>query len=254
MKNILKKVKIDCTTYLLIILALFAGYIKNISLILLIVLIHEIGHVFFFILFKIKIQKITIFPFGGVTYVNKKLHERIYKDVLISLGGIFFQVILGVFFLILYNFDFIVSSTYSLFTLYNIRIIIFNILPIIPLDGSKFIFAILSKYLAYRDSYIIMIVLGIISLFLFIGFNFVYKVNDLILYVFLIFKLYEVIKESKYVINKFYLERVLYNHYYNEIISDYLDIKKIRIDKYYFFDIGGKYLNEKDYLRLYYFK
>ena len=88
-------------------MALLAGYIKNISIILIIVLIHELGHVFFFRIYNIEIEKIVIYPFGGVTYINKRIHERIYKDILISLGGIIFQLGLFVIFYLLYRNNFI---------------------------------------------------------------------------------------------------------------------------------------------------
>ena len=93
MKTILKRTKIDYSTYILIFLTLLAGYIKNVFLILLIVLIHELGHVFFFLLFKIEVRKIVIYPYGGMSYVNKKINERIYREILISIGGILFQIL-----------------------------------------------------------------------------------------------------------------------------------------------------------------
>ncbi len=249
MKNISRKLKIDYSTYLIILLALLAGYIKNISIIFIIVLIHELGHVFFFRIYNIEIEKIVIYPFGGVTYINKRIHERIYKDILISLGGIIFQLGLFVIFYLLYRNNFIVISTYNLFKLYNFNIILFNLIPIIPLDGSKLILTILSKYLSYKKSYRLSIIIGLLSLICYILFNFIYRVNDLILYAYLIFKLYEVIKEEKRVINKFYLERLLYDNYYNGIISNIDNIEMMRLDKYYFFKDDKKYINERDYLK-----
>ncbi len=251
MMNIFHKIKIDFSTYILILMALLAGYIKNISLILIIVIIHELGHVFFFKLFNITIEKIIIYPFGGVTYINKKIHERIYKDILISIGGIFFQIILFILFYLLYRYNIIVLSTYNLFKLYNINIIIFNLIPIIPLDGSKLLLSILTKFFPFKRSYLLMIIIGFISLLLFIIFNFVYQVNDLILYIFLIFKLIEVIKEFKYIMNKFYLERIMYNNYYDKIISNCHNINNLRLDKYYYFKEKNHYVNEKDYLKKY---
>ena len=200
-------------------------------------------------LYKIKIEKIVIYPFGGVSYINKKIHERIYKDILISMGGIIMQIILLFIVYLLYEWDVVVLSTYSLFIRYNINIIIFNLIPIIPLDGSKLLLAILSKFMAYKKSYHIMIIVGIISLVCYILGNFIYKVNDLVLDVYLVVKIYEVIKEEKQVINKFYLERLLYDNYYNAIISNIDNIDKIRIDKYYFFKDNKRYINEKDYIR-----
>ncbi len=253
MMNTLNKIKIDFSTYILILLALFAGYIKNVFVILLIVIVHEMGHIFFFKFFDIEIEKVTIYPYGGVTIVNNKLHERIYKDILISLGGVFFQIILFFVFKGLYENNLIVLTTYNIFRLYNLSIIIFNLIPIIPLDGSKLLFCLFSKFLSYKDSYIMMILTGIISLIMFIIYNYVYKLNDLVLYIFLFFKLYEVIKSFKYIMNKFYLERILYDHYYNEIINDIDDIDKLRIDKYYYFKDRNRYINEKDYIKKRYY-
>lgn len=249
MMNILNKIKIDYSTYFLILLSLLAGYIKLMFIVLIIVIVHELGHVFFFYMFKIKVDKVIIYPYGGVTFVSKKIHERIYKDILISLGGIIFQILLMGLFWLLYRNNYIVLSTYEMGIKYSLVIMIFNMLPIIPLDGSKFFLAILSKFVSYKRSYMIMILVSVISLGLFLLFNIVYKLNDMVIYIFLIFKLVEVIKEFKYVMNKFYLERVMYNHYYNGIINDEADISKLRIDKYYFFRENKGYINERDYLK-----
>ena len=78
----------------------------------------------------------------------------------------------------------------------------------------------------------------------------IYKVNDLILYIYLGMKIYEVIKEEKQVINKFYLERILYDHYYNKIINNIDDIDKMRLDKYYYFKNKKRFINERDYIRI----
>lgn len=248
MKNILDKVRIDYSTYILILIGLLSGYIKNIMIILGIVLVHELGHVFFFSLFKMDIESIVIYPFGGVSKVNKKIHERIYKDILISLGGIIFQGLLIIVIYLLYKYSIIVDSTYNMYISYNKSIILFNLIPIIPLDGSKLLLSICSKYMSYRISYITMIFIGVVSLLLFIFYNMIFKLNDIVVYLFLLVSLINCIKEYKYVKGKFYLERILYDNYYNEIINDSFDIKDMRIDKYYYYKNKDRYINEKDYI------
>jgi stage IV sporulation protein FB len=228
-------------------LGLLSGYIKNIFIVLVIVLIHELGHVFFFYMFNYKVDSVVIYPFGGVSKVNKRVHERIYKDVIVSLGGIMFQVLLWFVFYLLYNCSFIVRSTYDMFVTYNFRIVLFNLIPIIPLDGSKLLFALCTKYLSFKKSYYMMVVVGSVSLVLFVLYNFIFKLNDLIIYIFLIISLYDVIRESKYVINKFYLERVLYDNYYDGIIYK-AKIDDMRLNKYYYFEDSNKYISEKKYL------
>ena len=248
MKNILDKIKIDNILWFLILLGLLSGYLKNIFIIFVIVIVHELGHVFFFSLFNINIDSIVIYPFGGVTKVNKKIHERIYKDILISLGGIIFQILL--FFLIqyLYKVGIIVYSTFDLFLIYNKSVILFNLIPIIPLDGSKLLLSICSKFVSYRLSYIIMIVVSSLSLLLFIVFNVFLKLNDIVIYAFLVSNLIICIKEFKYVRNKFYLERIIYDNYYNAIISNSSNIEDMRIDKYYYYKVGDRYVNERKYI------
>lgn len=247
MKNILTKIKIDNVTYLLLFLALLSGYIKRSFIILSIVLVHELGHVFFFWMFNIDVESIVIHPFGGVTKVNKRIHERIYKDVLISLGGVFFQVLLYFLFVLLYKSGFIVKSTIDIFIQYNTGIMLFNLLPIVPLDGNKLLLAISSKFVSYKKCLIMQLVVGGSALFMFLFFVVDSGMNDIVIFIFLVVKLIELFKENKYILNKFYLERVLYSNYYDGIINGG-NIEGMRVNKYYFFKENGRYVREEKYL------
>ena len=249
MKNILNKVNIHFGTYLILFFALMAGYIKNMFIIFIIVIVHEMGHIFFLKVFKIPIEKVIIYPFGGLTIINSRLHERIYKNIIVSLGGIFFQIFLILLVKLLFWKGLILISTYDLYMKYNYLLIMFNIIPIIPLDGSKLVFAFLTKFFSYKTSYYVLGVISIVSLIGFIIYNFVFKINDLIIYLFFLEQMMEFIKNYKYMMNKFFLERVMYEHYYDGIISDCNDIFKLRIDKYYYFFEKGKVYNEKRYLK-----
>ena len=251
MKNTL--IKIDISTYLFILIALLAGYIKSILLIYLIVIIHELGHFFFFKIFKIKVIKIVIYPFGGITIIDKKIHERIYKTILSSLGGLIFQVFLFFVFLSLLKYNLINDYTFSLFKTYNQTLFLFNLLPIIPLDGSKIYFAFLTKYFSFKLSYYLMLILNFIFLILFWSYLIIFKLNDLILLSFLILEYIKEIKNLKFIINKFYLERILSPHFYNAIVNNCSSINKFKINKYYYLKENNKYINEKDYLLKYYF-
>ncbi len=251
MKNTL--IKIDISTYLFILLAFLAGYIKSILLIYLIVIIHEFGHFFFFKIFKINVIKMVIYPFGGITIVDKKIHERIYKTIICSLGGLIFQIFLFFIFLFLLKYNFINNYTFTLFKTYNLTLFLFNLLPIIPLDGSKIYFAILTKYISFRLSYYLMLILNMIFLILFVSYIMIFRVNDFILITFLVLEYIKEIKNFKYTINKFYLERILSPHFYNAIINNCSNINHFKINKFYYLKEDNKYINEKDYLLKYYF-
>ena len=248
MKNI---IKIDSSLYILLLIGMLSGYIKDIVIVFSIVLIHELGHVIFFRIFNIEIEKIVIYVTGGICFVNKKINNRILYDFMINIAGIMMQVILFFIIYYLWKSGYVVDSTYNMFKVYNTGIIIFNLLPIIPLDGSKLFFNICSKFFSFIVSYRLMIVVSIISLLLFGLFNVLLGINGIVICIFLLIQLFVVIKEYKYVKGKFYLERMLYDNYYNEIINGNCLVKNMKIGKYYYFYKDGRYYNEKDYLKLF---
>lgn len=245
MKNILDKFEINIFTYILFLMSFLCGYFKDVYIIFIIVLFHELGHVLFFILFKIDINKIVIYPFGGFSYVNIKIHEKFFVELLCILGGVINQLLLYLIFRLLYNNGIINYYSYSLFLKYNKSILLFNLLPIIPLDGSKLVLCLFKKVMYFKLCYLIYLIISIISLVIFM---FCARNGDLLIVLFLFSRLIDSIKEFRYVINKFYLERVLYDHYYNKIIYSN-SIDKMRIDKYYYIN----YIDEKEYLRVSWF-
>lgn len=251
MMNIIKKISIDDSLYLFILCGLLGGYIKETVILFIIVIMHEIGHVIFFRLFNIEIDKIVIYPSGGMCYVNKKINIRILYDVMINIGGILMQVVL--FFVVYYLWKnrFIVDTTYKLFNMYNIGIMLFNLLPIVPLDGSKLLLNIYCKLFSFRISYLLMIITSIIFFILFILFNILIGINSLVILLFLLYQMFLIVKNYKYILNKFYLERMIYDNYYNEIINDKSSIGDMKIDKYYYFYNKGRYYSEKEWLRNY---
>ena len=82
---------------------------------------------------------------------------------------------------------------------------------------------------------------------LFIIYNYANGLNDVVIVVFLIAETLELLKNFKYLVNAFYLERLLYDNYYNGIVYD-ASLESMRIDKYYYFKNDGIYLGEKKYL------
>ena len=153
MKSIYQNFKIHEIVYLLLLIALLSGYIKNALLILLIVLCHEMGHILLCCLFKYEINRVVIYPFGGITKVNKLINSSINKELLIVSGGIISQCLLYLVMAYCWKMSLINSGTWLMFNTYNKSIMLFNMLPIIPLDGSLFIKLILEKFLSYKMAY-----------------------------------------------------------------------------------------------------
>ena len=112
----------------------------------------------------------------------------------------------------------------------------------IGLDGEKIIHLLLEYIYPYRLVNRIMLIISIISLFLFIINCINLKINILYIMAFLLYRLISYIKSIKLLENKFYLERYLYDISYRNI--KYLnnnDIFNMYQDTYHFFNNKSEY-------------
>lgn len=243
MINILNKFHINNYTYIFLLVCFLSGFIKNILVIFFICILHELGHVFFIKLFKYNIIKVEIFPFGGFTTIDKLINSTIYKDLMISLGGIIIQLIL---FLILYIFKNNISyNLYNLLVYYNFLILIFNLLPIVPLDGSKIFNLILDKFFSFKTSFYLNTFISIGFLITFIFINYFYNYDNYFIIAFLVFQLVIHIKEFNFLYNKFLLERYLYNLDYKKIKYNTKEISDLRKEVYHYFNDKKNVVSEK---------
>jgi len=216
MKNLFK---INILTYILLILSFLSGFYKEISIVFLILIVHEIGHFFLMRVFNIEVNKIIIYPYGGMIKSNILINTNSFKILLISLGGIINQMLLFFIFNLLYKIGLINDNIYNIFNYSNLSIIIFNLLPIYPLDGYKILNSILELFLSFKNSLIISLIINIIFLIFFMIYLYFYKINNYIIIIFLITTLFKYLKEIRYIFNKFYIERIIYNLDYKGLIS-----------------------------------
>ena len=216
MKNIFK---INIFTYILLILSLLSGFGREMLIIYFILIIHEIGHYIFFRYYNIEVNKIVMYPYGGMIDNNMLINTNSKKVLIISLSGIFIQIILYFIIFLLYKIGFVESSFYNMFFKYNLYIILFNLIPIYPLDGFKVLNSLLELVLSFKLSLKFSIIFNFIFIMLFFLYLYIFKINNYIIIIFLLCSLVNYIKSIKYIVNKFYLERVIYDIKYDGIVS-----------------------------------
>ena len=124
MKSIYHKIYIHPLFYLIAFISIITGHLKAFITIMTILLFHELGHILMALILKWKIKRIIILPLGCMTEFNEKLNKPILEELLILISGPIFQLILYIFYK----------------TPYHYPLLFLNLLPIYPLDGSKFIF------------------------------------------------------------------------------------------------------------------
>ena len=218
-------------------------------LIYFIVIFHELGHIFIIKTLGYKVLRVDIYPSGGVTKIDKKINTKLSHDIFIASFGIVFQIILYFIFTFLYSLSFIRSSTYELFVTYNITILIFNLLPIIPLDGYQLLRSIWEILFPYKKAFKISLVISVISILLFITYNQILSLNNYLVISFLIFKLVTELKNFKYQNMRFLLERYLNDLPYRKIKNEsIIDLSLLKKDTYHYFKKGNTYVSEKKVL------
>ncbi len=244
MKNIYNKFHINSYTYVFLFLCALSGYLKNMFLIFIICFIHELGHIFFTKLFGYEIIKVEILPFGGFTTINKRINSSIRKDLIISIGGILSQLLFIT--IIFFCQSLIHPITYNLLMQYNFLLIIFNLIPIIPLDGNQIVHLFLEKLFSYHQAYLINAILSIITLIIFFLINYYYHLDNYFIITFLIYKIISYFHNYKYLHNRFLLERCLYNLEYKKIDNHTTNIKNLKKEVYHYFKEDDHYINEKN--------
>lgn len=236
-------------TYLFIAFSfIITGHIKDLLVFTSIIIIHELGHYFMARINKVKVEKITIYPFGGITKLDTLINININKELLIAMGGILFQSIYMIVIIILHKYGLVREYIYNLYTMYNNSILYFNLLPIVSLDGFKIVNLILNKFLPFDISNKLSLGISFLTLITILIINY-YTFNYTLLLVLsvLIINIINYYKDLNYIFNKFLIERYLYNlNYSKEKIID--NKRKMYKDYRHLFKDGDKYITEKRYL------
>lgn len=196
-------------------------------------------------LFNFNIKKINIYPFGGYTIFDESINKPFIQEFLVFFGGILFQIISFMLVTLFLNTN---SYTYSIFYSYNLTILVFNMIPIIPLDGSKILNIILNYFFSFKNAHLITIYVSYILLFilLFIFYN---DINMVLMSVLMLFILIKEHRNHIYIFNIFLIERYLKNIDYkkNNIINS-ITIKKMKKYNNNTFVKNNKYYNEREIL------
>ena len=239
--SIFKKIVFKDITLIIILLSLLCGFIKKTIYVLIIIILHELGHILICYLFKYPIKVVEIYPFGGITKIDKLINDSLYHDVLLASGGIIVQLII-----VLLGYLNIINNDF--FLLLNYKILLFNLLPIIPLDGSKILFELINKLFSFYKSLDIYIIVSFVSTLLFIYFNLNNLIDCYVIIFLFIQKTIDIYNNKYLLFNKFILERKLYHLKYNYI--KYKNIKPIGYQKdvKYYYKINNKYIDDYDYL------
>ena len=174
------KFRIDLKIFIFIILFFITNQIKIYALIMIFAIIHEFGHLVAGIFLGMKPEKIEIKPFGvSIDFEIKRKDYQIkikegnfleVKKMFVALAGPMINTL--IIFLLDTQTIFQINQEDKMIMIFsNMVLILFNILPIYPLDGGRILKCIMyimkgkhkaEKYI-YNISYITLMIITVIS-------------------------------------------------------------------------------------------
>lgn len=239
-KNIYHKIHCHPFFYLVAFVTLVTGNFKDFSIFMSLLIIHELGHILMGYHLKWNIKRVIIFPFGALTIFEDHLNKPIREEFFIVIAGPIFQCLFYQF-LSHYSIPHLASFHYGL--------LLFNLLPMIPLDGSKMVVLIYQRFFSYWGSqYFIFFV----SLF---SFPLLFWIMDpsfvlLLVAIILLQKIVTTFKKRHSLFSKFTLERFLYplQLFRRKVICG-KNIHKMRRDTKHLFLVDGIYYTEQQMLQ-----
>lgn len=169
------------------------------TLIVIALAIHEVGHIIVAVILHIKFERIKITLFGF--NLNANLDDiKLIEKIILFFAGPFFNVAM---FLIFRN------SKYNNFAEINIFLAYINMIPIIPLDGGNICKSILEKII---DSNSVCRYMIMTNCFFIVCFSvIIYMYRNWLYFVLIIMAVRGIMEENRYI-----LEKSIKFNYYNK--------------------------------------
>jgi Zn-dependent protease len=130
-------------------LGLFKSTVTDLLVIIIVLLLHELGHFAGMRLFGYKNVQMFFIPFFGAAVAGQSRNVPTYKKAVVTLLGPIPGIFLGLIFGLIYLITKV--PIYLKFTMMFLIINAFNLLPLFPLDGGRFLHEILFSRNRYLE-------------------------------------------------------------------------------------------------------
>ncbi|RPF55478.1 site-2 protease family protein [Aquisalibacillus elongatus] len=257
-----KIIQVHPLLLLLLVASYFLGMFIELISFFIIISIHELGHYAAARYYKWNITRLMIWPFGGVMETEDFYTRPNREEFMVTIAGpiqhIWIYIVLWI--ISMNGFEHVLLD--RLFWI-NTIILLFNLIPIMPLDGGKLVFIGLNKMVSFHQSLICMSLFSMVIIVLIniglLSINWT-SIHLLFLSVFLVFDNWLLWKNKHIILLKHLLARYLVRQeHMSEIellkaqpkarINDI--VKHFKKDHYHYIYVNDKRtpISEEDCLR-----
>lgn len=152
--------------------------------------VHENMHIFVGKCFGYPVEKVVIYPFGICAQMEYMGYGNIIHELCIVIAGPSVHFLFPFIFQWLANISVISSPYMDYLNMLNTSILIFNILPIYPLDGGRVLQCFIHFILPYRKAQVTTLIVSFFNLLLLYYYKFLNGVNGFIIIIFLAFQIW----------------------------------------------------------------
>lgn len=161
------RIKLNVFFILFLFASYFAGWLQQSLLLFASVLLHELGHVCAAKKLKLRVYEIELLPYGGVARMEELSKFGGAAEAIVSIAGPLTSLAIAVACYLCRDIWKLAEQCFR----YNLIICIFNLLPVIPLDGGKLARNLLVFFMGYRQATRILVLAGRASAFMLLGYN-----------------------------------------------------------------------------------
>lgn len=161
------RIKLNLFFILFLFSSYFAGWLQQSLQLFACVLLHEAGHVLAARRLGIRVYEVELLPYGGVARMEELSKLGGAAEAVVSAAGPAVSFLLALLFKSFSGYSDIFTSAYR----YNLIIAVFNLIPVIPLDGGKIARNIIVFFIGYKKATRILSWAGKLAALLIAGIN-----------------------------------------------------------------------------------
>lgn len=143
-------------------IAFITGTFIQFFILFAIVFIHEIGHFIAAKFYNWNVHSIMLWVFGGVMKTDEGVNRPIKEDIIVTVAGPLQHLFIFILLISLERIHIVPEAIIQQAHQYNVILLLFNLLPIFPLDGGKLLFYCLSLMFPYKQAHRFTIIFSII--------------------------------------------------------------------------------------------